>query len=187
MKISDFLAKHNYNLTESGSIIEIRNKFDKTAGQVAIFLIIGILLFGLGLVFILLMGFSFAGYLFMGAGIVMIIIPFYNYMVSPYRKAIINLDEKTLLFIGGLFRKGNRFYHFDEIKNIELETSVSGSGTDPFSDSNEEITYVIELNISGKLEKLFQLRDREKENLKPTEDLIRYLQDLFEVDEKVRI
>lgn len=156
--LKKILFDNGYYIVESNQSLMIRRKVVSSLGHMLLFVTIGVLTFGLGLIMSFLFGFEMAIAILI-IGMVIAGVPFFGYLSAPYRGLVFNLRDKTILFRAGR----SRAYKFGEIDSLELVSNVSDADTNAFSDSNKEYRYHFNLLLdNGIKEELFRFsRDHE--------------------------
>lgn len=156
--LKKILFDNGYYIVERNQSVIIRRKVVASLGHMLLFVTIGVLTFGLGLLMSMVIGFEMAIVILI-IGMVISGVPFFGYLSAPYRGLVFNLRDKTILFRAGR----SRAYKFGEIDSLELVSNVSDADTNAFSDSNKEYRYHFNLLLdNGIKEELFRIsRDSE--------------------------
>lgn len=173
--IRQMLLNNGYILVEEVGFVLIKRKIVKSFLVMVIFLVPGLFLITVG---IMAIGWGdtvgFGLFLF-GAGVILANVPFFSYLAAPYKSLLINLKDHSILFRS----RFSRAYKFSEIVELNSYQSTRQSDTNPFSSSNQDVTYTINIVFAyNNKEELFRIAERDEANEKLILELARY----FEVD-----
>ncbi|MFY0654329.1 MAG: hypothetical protein JXQ96_19995 [Cyclobacteriaceae bacterium] len=162
--IIKLLKEYDYTIREMNQTLIVNRKVVEINGMFFIFCTLGTILLALGITFLYAIPEQTEAILgLLILAVILLLVPFYPFIMAPYRGLVVDANGKTLLFRSAR----SRAYKFSEIDSVELLSDKKYADTNAFSDSNIEFSYELNLLFHENIkEEIFRITTRKAEDLR---------------------